>query len=283
MTRFAPGRIELLSKLGAADEQLGMLWLGQSGFALGIGGAIVLVDPFLSAHPDRRFPPTLPPAEAHAVDIVACTHEHWDHLDPDSLPAICAASPSAQVLVPEPIVEMVTRLGIAPERVLGMQPDRPIHVAGLTIHAVPACHGVHPADAYTFGRELSGGLYRYLGYVFEGGGVAVYHAGDTIRYEGLAARLRGRNVDVCLLPINGRDPDRERRDIVGNLDCVDAAELAMEVGADVVVPMHYDMFAANPGYPDQLVAAVQRLDGRVTVAVPAHGQRFVYTRPRGRS
>jgi L-ascorbate 6-phosphate lactonase len=280
--RLAAGPLAQLAKLDVANGRIGLLWLGQSGFALRMNGATVLVDPFLSAHPDRRVPPVVPPDEAHGVDVIACTHEHWDHLDPDSLPALCSASPQARVVVPEPIVEMVTRLGIAPERVLGMQPDRSAREAGISIHAIPACHGVHPADAYTFGRELSGGLYRFLGYVFEGGGVSVYHAGDTILYEDLALRLRQRKVDVCLVPINGRDREREARDIVGNLDSADAAALAIEAGADVVVPMHYDMFAANPGHPGQLVAAVQRTDGRLNVVVPAHGCPFVYTRPGGR-
>jgi L-ascorbate metabolism protein UlaG (beta-lactamase superfamily) len=280
--RSAASPLEQLAQSEVAEEQVGLMWLGQSGFALRMGGATVLVDPFLSAHPDRRFPPLLQPAEAQGVDVIACTHEHWDHLDPDSLPALCAASPRSRVVVPAPIVGMVTRLGIAPERVLGMQPDRSVSVANITIHAIPACHGVHPEDAYTFGREFSDGLYRYLGYVFEGGGASVYHAGDTIRYEDLGPRLRERKVDLCLVPINGRDPNREARDIVGNLDGVEAAELAIEAGADVVVPMHYDMFAANLGYPEQLVAALQRLGSSLSVVVPARGHPFVYTRPQKR-
>ena len=283
MMRSAMSALELLEESDLADGQAGLLWLGQSGFAIRVGGATVLVDPFLSPNPDRSFPPPLSPIEAHGVDVIACTHEHLDHLDGGSLAALCAASPEAPVIVPEPIIEMVTRIGVSAERVVGMQPGQPVRHAGVTIHAIPACHGVHPSDAYTFGKELSGGLYRYLGYVFEAGGVSVYHAGDTIGYGDLAARLRQHGVDVCLLPINGRDVEREARDIVGNLDSPEAAELAAAAGADVVVPMHYDMFAGNPGYPDQLVAAVQRQSRAVTVVLLTRGRPFVYTRPPGRS
>ncbi len=215
-------------------------WLGQSGFVIELGGTTVLVDAFLSPHPDRRFPPLMAP-------------------------------------------EKVTGLGIPPDRVVGMQPDRPVEIAGITIHAIPAVHGVHPADAYSFGQERSGGLYRYLGFVFQGGGVSVYHAGDTIGYPELAPRLRKLGVDVALLPINGRDAAREALDIVGNLDAEEAARLALDAGADVAVPMHYDMFAANPGDPAELVAAITRIGdqgvGAVSVMVPARGRTFVYTRP----
>ena len=160
-----------------------------------------------------------------------------------------------------------------------MQPDHPAKVDRITIHALPAMHGVHPHDAYSFGREMSGGLDRFLGFVFECGGVSVYHAGDTIPYDGLGRRLRELRVDIALLPINGRDATREALDIVGNMDADEAAALAIEAGVDVAIPMHYDMFAANPGDPARMVAAVQRFGGGVNVVVPARGHPFVYTRP----
>jgi L-ascorbate metabolism protein UlaG (beta-lactamase superfamily) len=254
-------------------------WLGQSGFLIGIGGANVLVDAFLAPHPDRRFASSLPEGASRALDVIACTHEHLDHLDRDCVPELCASSPGAQVVVPEPIVDVVVALGISRDRVIGMQSHDPAEVGGITIHALPAMHGVHPADAYSFGREVSGGMDRFLGFVFEGGGVRVYHAGDTIPYDGLGQRLRELRVDIALLPINGRDATREALDIVGNMDADEAAVLAIQAEVDVAIPMHYDMFAANPGDPARMVAAVERLGGGVNVVVPARGRPFVYTRP----
>jgi L-ascorbate metabolism protein UlaG (beta-lactamase superfamily) len=255
--------------------QLGLLWLGQSGFALRLGGTTVLIDAFLSPHPDRLVAPALRPDTAAGLDVIACTHEHWDHLDLPALPALAAASPAALVLVPTPIVEMVTACGIAADRVVGLEPGRPWARGALTVHAVPARHGVHVADAYTFGEDRPGGAPRFLGYVLDAGGVRVYHAGDTIGHEGLAAALRALAVDVALLPVNGRDAAREARDIVGNLDPVEAAVLAAAAGARVVVPMHHDMFAANPGHPERLVEAVVRHHPDLTVVLPARGRTVV--------
>lgn len=254
-------------------------WLGQSGFLIELAGARVLVDAFLAAHPERQVVSELPPGAASSLDVIACTHEHLDHLDRECVPELCTSSPGARVVVPEPIVEIVAGLGIDRDRVIGLQPGRPVEVAGITIHALPAMHGLHPADAYNFGQAMSGGLYRFLGFVFEGAGVAIYHAGDTIPYAGLSDRLRELHVDLALLPINGRDARREALDMVGNLDAEEAAALAIEAGVDVVVPMHYDMFAANPGDPAALVSAVQRAVVNLTVVVPARGRPFVYSRP----
>jgi L-ascorbate metabolism protein UlaG (beta-lactamase superfamily) len=137
------------------------------------------------------------------------------------------------------------------------------------------------ADAYGFGRELSGGLYRFLGFVIDDGVVRVYHAGDTIAYDGQAERLRRLGVDVALLPINGRDHFREAAGIVGNLDHREAACLAADARVDVLVPMHYDTFASNRGYPSHLVDFVTREELSVTVLIPTRDRPVLYTKGAG--
>lgn len=261
-----------------AHGQVELVWWGQSGFALGFPTARVLIDPFLSPHPDRLVPPFREPRDVHGFGVVACTHEHLDHMDLDALPLIAEASPDAHIVVPEPCAAMVVASGVADDRVVGMRPEAPIDLCGLTIHAVRACHGLHSADAYGFGEDPVTGAVRFVGYVIQGDGVTVYHSGDTIDYPGLADRLRDLQIDVALLPINGRDSEREAADIVGNLDAAEAAKLAADSGASVVMPMHYDMFAANPGFPERLVEAVRQRHPGLTVIVPARGVAFMYTR-----
>ena len=251
------------------DGQVGLTWLGQSGFIVRFPGCRILVDAFLSDHPDRLVAAPFAPAEATGFDVIACTHDHLDHLDRDALPALAGASPAAHIVVPEPCVATVVRLGIAQDRVTGVRPDASVEVRGVTIHGVAACHGHLAADAYGFG----GGA--FLGYVFVAGGVAVYHAGDTIDYDGLAERIRSVGAGILLLPINGRDAEREARDIVGNLDAAEAARVAGASGARVAIPMHYDMFAGNPGYPERFVAEVREHHPEVTVLVPARGSEIV--------
>jgi L-ascorbate 6-phosphate lactonase len=167
--------------------------------------------------------------------------------------------------------------------VVGAQPRQlALDVAGLTIRAVPAMHGVTMEDAYGFGEELSDGLIRFLGFVIDGGGVRLYHAGDTIHYAGMEDTLRELGVDVAMLPINGRDPVREASGIVGNLSEREAAWLAGAIGAEVVLPMHYDLFARNRGYPEWLVESVSRDHPGTHVLVPTRETPFIWssTRPR---
>jgi L-ascorbate 6-phosphate lactonase len=266
-------------KLAPAWGQVVLWWLGQSGYGLRGNASTLVVDPFLADHPDRAFPPPFRPDQVGGLDAIVITHDHLDHLDEESLPGLAAASPNACVLVPEPLVGRVRDLGIAAARVVGVQPDRPLQLDGLTVHPVPASHGDDVQEGYGFGFHRSDGLYRFLGYVFDLGGVRVYHAGDTIPYDGMEERLRGLGVDVALLPINGRDAEREGRGIVGNLDEEEAAELAAAIGADLLVPMHYDLFVSNPGSPERLVELARTRHPELQVLVPSRARRFVYTNP----
>ncbi len=269
--------LDRLRELRVPEGAVGLSWLGQAGFILRAGPATALLDPFLAPHEGRLYESALPPARAEGIDVVLCSHEHVDHFDAASAPAIAAASPGAVFVVPRPIVDMVTEAGISPDRVVGMQPGERLELAGLAIRAVPAMHGVTMEDAYGFGESLSGGLMRFLGYVVDAGSVRLYHAGDTIHYPGMESTLRELALDVAMLPINGRDPEREARGIVGNLTAREAAWLATAIGAAVVIPMHHDLFARNRGYPAHLVESVERDHPGVSVLVPVREEPFVWS------
>ncbi len=282
MRHTATSPTSALRALDLAPGTIALWWLGQAGFAVRAGGLVMLLDPFLAPMAERASPPAFDADDAVGVDVVTCSHEHYDHLDLASLPAIARASPKARFIVPRPLVDAVAAAGVPRQRIVGAQPDERIRLDGVTLHPLPARHGVGMADAYTFGRELSGGLYRFLGFVVDDGVARVYHAGDTIAYDGQAERLRALNVDVALLPINGRDHYREAAGIVGNLDHREAARLAADAKVDVLVPMHYDAFASNRGYPSHLVDFVGREELPVAVLVPTRDRPVLYTKGAGR-
>jgi L-ascorbate metabolism protein UlaG (beta-lactamase superfamily) len=245
-------------------------FLGQAGFILTGGSVSVAIDPFISDSLDGRlFPSPVSMADLASVDFVLCTHEHADHLDVQGLRELLGLAPGLRVVVPRPIIGVARAGGIPEANLVGMQPGEPFFRAGATVWAVPALHGIHMADAYTFGDENCAGLVRFLGYVVEIDGVRIYHSGDTLDHEGLAGTLRELRTDVALLPINGRDAEREARDIVGNLSAAEAADLAIRSGVRAAIPMHYDMFAGNPGSPAQFVRALEGSD--ITVLIPSRG------------
>lgn len=261
---------------------LELWWLGQSGFRLRdpSGGPVLFIDPFLSAHRDRTWEAPISPEEmGRQADVILCSHQHIDHFDQPAL-KIAAAVPGARfrLVVPRPIVEMAVDLGIPRERVIGAQPQDSLEVAGVPIHPVRARHGVDVADAYTFGEQLSHGLVRYLGYVIELGGVRVYHAGDCIPYAQQADIVGAHQPHLALLPINGRDFYREtERNLVGNMDVREAARLASDLGVKVLVPMHWELFPHNIGFPGDLVAYAAQFHPQLSVLTFARSGCFTYS------
>ena len=215
-----------------------LTWLGQSGFLVETGGRRLLVDPFFSDN-EARTGPAPPIDELGArIDALLATHEHIDHLDLDALPLIAERSPGLTVIAPAALEEQVR--GAAPDvQFRGVRPGERFELAGGTVTVVPAVHAVHVEDGYSDG----GG--RFVGYVLEVDGVAIYHAGDTIATDELVAALEPLRVDVALLPVNGRAYFREREDLAGNMDVRDAVALAAHMGARILVPIHWDLFEGN--------------------------------------
>ena len=244
-----------------------LTWIGQAGFLLRTPATRLALDPFLSDHPDRRFPSPVGLDDLAGTELVLASHEHLDHLDAPALRDLLARDDRVRVVVPAPVVPLAAEAGLAPDRLVGAVPDRPLTAGDVTVHPVPALHGVHVADAYTHGLPGDGDQVRYLGYVLETPAGRLYHAGDTLRWPGQAELLADLGVEVALLPINGRDARREALDIVGNLDAGEALALARDAAVATVVPMHYDLMEGNLGDVDEFARLAPELhpEGRVAV------------------
>jgi L-ascorbate metabolism protein UlaG (beta-lactamase superfamily) len=250
----------LLEEIAATAPPAGSLalWhIGQSGFVVRGGRRTLYFDPFLAPSTERlprTWEPPFAAPDAAGVDYVFCSHAHADHLDPIAVAGIARASPQACFVAPEGALPRLLQLGIARERVHAARVDATVQYGPLVVRAVPAAHGDRavPLAECVWEPDPERG-YRYVGFVVELNGVCLYHAGDTVIYPGLIERLAGAGIGVALLPINGRDWFREQRQIIGNLDHREVADLGHAIGADVIVPMHYDMFAANPGFPGWFV------------------------------
>ena len=108
----------------------------------------------------------------------------------------------------------------------------------------------------------------------------MYHAGDSLVYDGQAALLRGLGVSVVLLPVNGRDYFRERRGIVGNMDATEAAGLAAEAGVELAVPMHHEAVPGNTASAGSFADLVHQADPAISVLIPGRGMRVIWTAQR---
>ena len=241
-------------------DELHVWWLGQSGFLVQWHGRHLLLDPYLSDSLTLKYTATdkphvrmtervIEPERLTFIDVVACTHNHTDHFDPDTLRPLLAANPGLTLIVPEANrLVSAERFRLSPERFLGIDEEKTVEAAGFKLTAVPAAHE-------TIERDEQGRL-RFVGYIIDCDGRTIYHAGDTLVFDGMAGRLARQRIDVALLPINGRD---RARGVPGNMSGREAAALARLALARVAIPCHYEMFEFNTASPNEFVAECQRL------------------------
>ena len=229
--------------------------LGQTGLKIDLDDLTVLVDPYLSHSvqeldaPDlvRQVPIPYQPHELNAVNWVLITHEHMDHCDPHTLPALAQASPQARFVGPLLVRKQLEQWGISGKRIMPPTPETMDLGAGLTVQSVPAAHPKMRLDQY--------GEHQTVGYLFRHKDQSLYLAGDTSVCDELLDFLKNIGpIDAALLPVNEDNYFRRRRGIVGNMSIREAFGLAAEVGIRKVAPVHWDMFAVNSASPEEIQA-----------------------------
>lgn len=228
-----------------------VIWyIGQMGLLIKFNETLLYVDPVLNDLTDkngmtrRNYAPPFAPDAMTDIDYVFCSHNHADHLALETLLPLYAADPNVQFIVPAPHVQVLTDAGIPAPNVIGARDMACLSLDGFCVYPIAAAHEEYLCDEH--------GDHCCLGYIFEMGGCRLYHSGDTVVTTQLTEQLSSLPFyDAVFLPINGRDEERHRRNIIGNMDYREAADLANAIHARSVVPMHYDMMQGNGEDPQR--------------------------------
>lgn len=261
--------IRQVEETGLNAGELAFWWLGQHSFILKIAGCILYLDAFLTDIPGRLVPPLLTPDQITHADLFLGTHDHADHIDREAWPVLAEASPKASFVVPELLKKSLAEdLNISSKRFIGIDDGQTIQFDGLHISAIASAHEFLDRDKVT-------GHYPYLGFIIEADGVTVYHAGDTCIYEGMITKLQRWDFDLMMLPINGRDAERLKANLIGNMTFQEAVDLAGTLKTRYVVPAHYDMFRDNPGDPKAFADYMGVKFPGVQALIPNYGERVI--------
>ena len=187
-------------------------FLGHAAFALEHDGTTVLIDPFLTGNPKAAAS-----ADEVAADAILLTHGHGDHYGDTVAIAkrtgatVVAITEIAGEIGEEGVETIDTNLGGTAEFDWG------------SVRLTPAWHTC---------TTPKGTVSTPAGLVVEFGDKRIYHLGDTALFSDLALPKRRGHLDVALMCIGGHYT-------MDRFDAVVAAEL---VGADQVIPCHYDTF-----------------------------------------
>jgi L-ascorbate metabolism protein UlaG (beta-lactamase superfamily) len=242
------------------EKNFHLWWLGQSGYLLLWKGNKILIDPYLSDSLTKKYAGTdkphtrvservVDPRLLSNISIVTSSHNHTDHLDGETLVPLIKNNPAITLVIPEANRDFVCkRIQMPREFPIGLREGKAISVGEFSFHGIPAKHNDIERD--------DEGNCKFMGYVIRFGNWSIFHSGDTLRYEGMEELLKPFDIDVALLPINGDVP---ARGVAGNLDAKQAAGLGKAIGAGVVIPCHYDMFAFNTADPKDLEVEAKKI------------------------
>lgn len=226
----------------AAPGILAATWAGHSTVLLQMGALNVLTDPVWSARaspvqwagPRRLTDPGVALSALPPIDVVLLSHNHYDHLDADTVRALARRHPVARWFAPLGVARYVRKWG--GRDVVELDWWDADERAGVRVACTPAQHasGRTPFDRM---RTL------WCGWTLRTATHAIYFAGDTASHPefGEIARRHG-PFDLCILPIGAYEPRWFMRPV--------------HVNPEEAVRAYADIAAAHPGSPAPAALAV---------------------------
>ncbi|MGV9710918.1 MBL fold metallo-hydrolase [Gordonia sp. NPDC003424] len=265
-----------------ADEvgDLSVTWLGHATNLVELDGVRILTDPVFS----RRCSPSqrLGPARMHRspvgvadlppIDIVLISHDHYDHLDMETIIELgLIRQPQVRFVAPVGVGAHLVAWGIPADRITEADwwEQRTVSVNGTDI--VFSCC---PARHFS-GRALTRNLTQWASWVAAGPTHRMFFSGDTgytEQFEEVGARFGP--VDLTVIAVGAYDPVWP--DVHVNPEEAVAVHrmLTREAGRDaVMIPIHWGTFnLARHSWGDPIQRVLPRAEANsATVLVPPPG------------
>ena len=213
-----------------------LTWVGHATFVMRLGGKLIATDPIWSeriAVIARKVAPGVALEELPPLDVVAVTHNHYDHLDAPTIRRINARA-GEQPLYVTPLGNgrWLTKAGA--KRVVELDWWQSHREGDLEITLVPARHWSMRAP-WNRNDALWGG------FVFRAGDGTAYHSGDTALFDGFVeVGQRLGPIDWAMLPIGAYEPRWFMEP--QHMNPEDAGEAFVRLGARVLCAMHWGTF-----------------------------------------
>jgi L-ascorbate 6-phosphate lactonase len=240
------------------SSQAGLWFIGQSGFIIKSCGKTVTIDPYLSDSVSKVSPRLkrvmavpLEPSELK-TDIFIVTHDHLDHLDPETIEAYRYKDLTTFV-GPRFACRKLIELNI-PEK----------NIVKIDVGETRKVEGVEITGIYTVPNEEA--VIDTAGYKIEfENGRSVYHTSDTDLSPMVLECAP--QVEVMVVCINGK---------WGNLNIDKAVELVRRVRPKFAVPHHYDVMELNSENPHAFEYQMSHANPEIEVRILKVMEPFVW-------
>src|SRR5699024_5016334 len=226
----------------SAQNQPQLAWIGHSTFLLRYRDTAILTDPVFSRWvspiqgigPKRSTSAAMQVADLPTISAVCISHNHYDHLDKNSVQALHKRfGDTLQWFVPLGVKTWFAKRGI--RNVVELDWWQSAEVQGLRCSFLPAQH--------FSGRTLSDS-YRTLwgSWMLDMPNFRCYFAGDTGYYAPLFHTIGQLfpEIDLALLPIGAYNPRELMRNM--HINPEEAVAIHQQLGAALSVGMHWGSF-----------------------------------------
>lgn len=235
--------------LAGNRDRATLTWIGHATVLLQLGGYNILTDPHFSerasplsfAGPKRGTPPGLALADLPPLDAVLISHNHYDHLDSDSIAALAKQQPQAHFFTPLRLRSTLSQMGA--KKVSELDWGEGFSLGALRLVAEPCQHWSSRAP-WDRNKTL------WASWVAEVAGRRFLFIGDT-GYSKDFADLGEKygSFDVAVIPIGAYEPRWFMQD--AHVAPHESAQIFLDLRARFAVASHWGTFSLTDEAMDQ--------------------------------
>ena len=222
------------------DREHYALWIGHSTFLINNGDLTILTDPIFSeraspltfAGPKRLIKPVIKIKDLPKVDVITISHNHYDHLDVNSLRKIQKKFPNVKILVPKGDLKLLRNYNL--NNGFEFLWWEAITLNNTKFIFTPAQHwsarGLRDRNKSLWGS-----------WFIKNEDKNIFHAGDTGYSEDfIEIRNRLGAVDFAMIPIGAYDPQWFMS--YSHVNPEEALNIAKDLDAKKSIGMHWGTF-----------------------------------------
>ena len=222
------------------NKSLYALWIGHSTFLINNGDITMLFDPVFSerasplpfAGPKRLIKPVIKIEDLPYIDVIAISHNHYDHFDINSLRKIQKRFPKVKILVPKGDLKLLSNYKLENGYEFVWWESLIVNKTSFTF--TPAQHwsarGLRDRNKSLWGSWFTS--YNNFN---------IFHAGDT-GYSDDFVNIKNKlgPTDFAMIPIGAYDPEWFMN--YSHVNPEEAINIAKDLGSKKSVGMHWGTF-----------------------------------------
>ena len=257
----------------ALKGELNIYWLGHSSVLLQLGEKNILIDPVLTKYASpfnfigvKRFSDVpIEPCDLPYIDILMISHDHYDHLDYQTIMKI--KNKVGYIIVPLGVESFIKSWGIEEDKIKSLSWWENIEIEGLCITATPAQH-------FSTRNPIKSNATWWCGFCIKDDKHTVYYSGDG-GYSDTFKKIGERfDIDLAFMECGQYDEAWPSCHMFPE----QTAKATFDVGAKWCIPVHWGTFClCNSSWNDSIKRIVSEADNiGINVATPYIGECINY-------